>query len=106
MPTPTLIPDLRAVRELLSDPDRWTQGAYARDATGHTVLTYAPDACRWCIAGACDRTAPSTARALQARAALARQAGVRLSTFNDTNGHPEVLALIDKAIAAAEAEAE
>ena len=40
------------VRELVGDPEKWTQGALARDAQGRKVITEEGSACRFCILGA------------------------------------------------------
>ena len=50
---------LRATRELLADPKRWTQQAYARDERGQSVLFHDPRATCWCINGAVACVAPS-----------------------------------------------
>lgn len=42
----------KTVRELLSDPDRWTKKAMAVDGAGCPVVLYSPEACRWCLLGA------------------------------------------------------
>ena len=46
---------LRAVRDVLSPPGAWTQGAYARTAGGHSTTASSPEARCWCLAGAIDR---------------------------------------------------
>lgn len=51
-PPQTVAGGLRAVRELLSAPERWTQGENARDAEGHYVSPECPQACCWCLEGA------------------------------------------------------
>ena len=50
------------VLELLSDPKRWTQDAFARDSTGFKCDVDAPDAQCFCLLGAiykCYGTWPS-----------------------------------------------
>ena len=44
--------ELKAVRELLSDPEHWTRGAFARDAQGGEISPASPEAACWCIGGA------------------------------------------------------
>lgn len=46
------IDECRTVEELLSDPARWTQGAFARHADGIPDSPSAVFATCWCIAGA------------------------------------------------------
>jgi hypothetical protein len=43
---------LRKALERIRDEEHWTQGAYARDASGRRVKPYDPAARRWCIEGA------------------------------------------------------
>ncbi len=43
---------LRATRERLSNPLRWTAGAMARDAEGRVVSPLADEACCWGLEGA------------------------------------------------------
>jgi hypothetical protein len=40
------------IRELLSSPEKWTKGAYARDALGHHVSVFADEAAQRCLIGA------------------------------------------------------
>ena len=42
------------IRELLSDPSKWTQGCFARDVYGG-VASRLEDECRWCLVGALGR---------------------------------------------------
>ena len=54
--------DCRAIltrtREILSDPDRWTQGTIAVDATGMAVASASDrNAVGWCLLGACTKAA-------------------------------------------------
>ena len=43
---------LREARDLIRDPQSWTQGEYARDGQGRPVLPTANSACRFCAVGA------------------------------------------------------
>lgn len=43
---------LEAARDLLSDPERWTQGVFARDENGVQVRPKDASACKWCLLGA------------------------------------------------------
>jgi hypothetical protein len=42
--------------ELLDSPEKWTQGAMARNADGDVVAVTSPKAVRWCLAGAIKRS--------------------------------------------------
>lgn len=97
---------LRAARAKIEDERCWTKGASARDADGYPLSPYAPDAVCFCAFGA-------VLNALDDRCVVAADAApfirfLRLETvgpvsfFNDTHTHADVLALFDRAIAAAE----
>jgi hypothetical protein len=94
----TALDKLRAARDLISDPERWTQGTIARDWTGKQTTADAVDAFCWCAIGALEKVASNAQpfRALR----WAMPSGYRsIVSFNDTHTHAEVLALFDKAIA-------
>ena len=95
---------LRKARELISDPARWTQGAYARDESGFEVSSTWEAACCWCALGAIIKTA----REMKARVGVTtdvistlyrHSAGRPVFEVNDKEGHAAVLALFDKALA-------
>ena len=47
----------RQVRAVLSDESKWVQGTLAKDSQGRACLTDSPDACCWCLIGACLKAA-------------------------------------------------
>jgi hypothetical protein len=120
-----LIDDLTAVRELLSDPARWTRRAYAKDANGGTFLqANDPEAVCWCLAGACHKVtgAASLIQALDNPRTSRLKDAVRdeiavsdvgcdpmalssIAAFNDDSDvtHADVLAVLDRAIEKARA---
>ena len=85
----------------------WTQGTYARDRDGRKAYAWAPEACAWCALGAMRVSGHFGAEYDAARALLERftPAALAVSSFNDasTTTQADVLALYDRAIAAAEA---
>lgn len=102
---------LRAARELISDPERWTRHAVARDADGGLLLNgNDPRACQWSAEGAvghvtgCSIDQPGALSAINALSRAAKP--LRPSRANDIGTHAEVLAMFDKAIALAEADDE
>ncbi len=111
-----LLSDLRAVRELLSKPERWTQRAFARDAEGLAVMRSGAflekgKSCCFCLDGAicmvtqCDPTRRNACQAaILSQTPAANQSAVKSSTwkFNDTHTHAEVLTLLDRTIKQAE----
>ena len=44
--------NLKAMRELLATPDRWTRSFEARDSNGIECMYCDPDAVCWCLSGA------------------------------------------------------
>ena len=92
---------LTAVRELLSDPKRWTQGAMARDAQGNGVGHSSSDAACWCLDGAiryAERHKPWRPGSPAFAALRERLHYTSVAMFNDSSEHAEVLALLDRAI--------
>lgn len=108
---------LRLAREKIKNRKNWTQFSFARDRRRFPVPYVAPDAVKWCAAGAvcvvCSGDAIRSVSAIYcapaARRALERALPRNpleprdLETWNDVPGrtHAEVLALFDRAIAAA-----
>lgn len=99
---------LREAKELIADPKRWAQGAFARDSGGAVVAALDPAAVRWCAIGALVAVDRSDGRnqCFAAHNALAGHLHgcSGLQTFNDSHEHAEVLALFDRAIAGTEQE--
>lgn len=91
-------------RELLSIPERWTQGSTAKNVKGESVLAYDETATSWCIIGACIKVAESPNEAKIVISALQRAMFRGLGYFNDTASHDKVLRLFDKAIKIAKKE--
>lgn len=98
-----LLTDLRSVRELIGVPERWTQGVAARDSEGASVDPKCGSATCWCVFGAVQRRAWEYGRRYEIAAAIER--GGLTPRENDRLTHAEVLALLDKAIAAEERKA-
>lgn len=94
--------ELIAVRELLSDPVRWTQLAFARREDGTSVNPTAEDACKWCLDGALWQV--SQDGHLPTRAILNKLAEERgffsFLDFNDSSKttHDALMGLLDEAI--------
>lgn len=93
---------LKAGRELISDPARWTQNVTARDAQDDWAFASDQDAVCWCSLGALLKIGGSGYQdAIDALDISALQLGSQQATlFNDTHTHAEVLAMWDRAIAA------
>lgn len=97
----TPLETLKAARDLISDPARWTQGWLARDASKNVSYIGAENAACWCSMGALFHVdgpyRPNSDLAIKLlSAAIGGKSVVR---YNDTHTHAEVLALFDAAIA-------
>ncbi len=102
----TLREKLTEARELISDPENWTQGCFARDKDGEEVAAFLTNATCWCAWGALkyvyDAVPTMGYVGINHPALLALKetiaGGVGLGDFNDRSDHHEVLAMFDKAI--------
>ena len=100
---------LMEARYLISSPERWTQGANARNARGRRTHWGSPEAVCWCANGAIAKVAATAAEPRIGFDFLVERARVRLDravdhpygafTFNDSHTHEEVLGMFDRAIA-------
>lgn len=97
-----------AVRELISDPKRWTQGVYARRIKDdpifhHSVTPQSKDATCWCMLGAVIKVCSSDSVSFETdvtktiESLMPTQFG-GIAKFNDSHTHAEVLALLDSTI--------
>lgn len=93
------------VRELLSDPERWTKGAWALNQAGAEVNAISSDAKCWCLVGAisrCYRTDDEQQPIRDASAkvkALILDRHATIVDFNDSpkTTHADILAVLDEA---------
>jgi hypothetical protein len=101
---------LRAARERISDPERWTTGYYARNAYGDEVVANSPAACQWCAVGAVLAETDLDLGLSLHLSPLAKAAKEYLDRagpvldVNDDRGHAATLELYEQAIELAEAE--
>lgn len=118
---------LESVRELISCPEHWTQGAMARDNDGRDVDHVSRDAVCWCLGGAINKVYDDLHRdrelyvymtgrhdainvkltRMKVNQKLSQLSSYGLGAaypwasvthFNDTHSHGEVLELLDQAI--------
>lgn len=99
----TTVEILKDARELISDPSRWTQGQEARGRFGQTVTANSAFACAWCTIGAVSKVSASehvqdVIKAFNYLGDALPGENRLLSTFNDSHGHADVMALFDRAI--------
>lgn len=102
MTTPADI--VRRARNLISDPEHWCQGSWAKDKNGSNLRFCDDDAVSFCAAGAlgragseagCDTFLPHEIYDTLDRV-IGR--GGSLTAFNDDHTHAEVIALFDQTI--------
>ncbi len=103
---------LKAVKALIEDPKRWTQGEYARNAKGRKVSPTGKAGTCFCVAGALRRVTRKSYEQSAKEWLIVWRASERLFKrgpyqVNDDLGHEAVMQVLDAAIAeAAIAEAE
>jgi hypothetical protein len=93
---------LKAARQLITDPAKWTQNAFARDKNGKMISPTNNGAVCFCALGAIrfvTKEPKITVADIFLNAVSNSKNGEDLDTFNDTHTHAEVLALFDAAIA-------
>lgn len=96
---------LLKVRERIADPRHWTQGANARDTRGKAVGARNVAAVAWCVYGAVlkeglDPDLDTTRVTWNALDRAAGRTGYRFPlNVNDDGTHPEVLIMLDSAVA-------
>lgn len=104
---------LQAARALITPREAWCQGMFGADKNGDGTPWDAPAAVRWCMGGACLKTAPGDYdQQEQMIKALATVIGPSefdgplgiVCQANNNSTHEQVLAYFDKAIAAAREE--
>lgn len=103
-----LIDRYKAVRKLISLPERWTQGEYAKDVQGYPVKPKTMEAVCFCTLGALERVAHDRVERRQMQKYLTRiateETGLDLVELNDTSTHEEIIAFFDRAISKLETE--
>lgn len=92
---------LRAARELIARPGTWTQGYYARNARGQNVQVTSKNAVCWCLVGAVERVGGGDLEIEML--ALAIDDSPPDWQDEPCRTHAEVLDVLDKTIALAEA---
>lgn len=97
---------LKAARELLSEPKRWTQHATARTTGGIPTDPKDPNAITWDATGAIDKFCTSTLQVINVVGIVTDAINnPSMADLNDNHHHADVLAAFDKAIATLQADA-
>lgn len=109
---------LVATRDVIADPEHWTQGTWARDADGESVDAFSPDAVRWCAVGAMEKVERTIGKVDpdselsgfilwgKSRKYLRKtvselnieKVGSSIHMYNDSHSHDDVLRVLDQAI--------
>ena len=99
----TITENLQAARDLITDPNKWTQFAVARNSGNQITLASSPDAVCWCAFGALQYTYSRDQEfrdLLNIMTYLDSFMNGSVGIYNDTHTHKEVLAAFDRAIEA------
>ena len=96
----TPLETLKAARQLISDPAKWTNSYYARDSIGIDVSPSSDKAVCFCSIGAIRKFSEVLSEAEMFLLGFCSEThDTYAEEFNDTHTHAEVLALFDAAIA-------
>jgi hypothetical protein len=99
----SVLEKLLEVRALIEEPEHWTQGSFAKDASGKHTNAMSPTATCWCLIGALRKVTggdSSNPQSINTFVALTNVTeGTSISLFNDTHTHDEIISVIDAAIA-------
>ena len=101
---------LRISRDLIADPEHWTQGSPARKADGSMTEPLDTDAYQYCVVGAMVAAAnkisdwrydhgQSCALVDEMKCAFRHTVRGRVGPYNDSHTHAEVLAALEQTIA-------
>jgi hypothetical protein len=107
MSKPLSVAIIERARQIISDPESWCRGSFARGRAGTSVSVRDPAARRYCAMGALilaaiEITGDATqANELAYSIAKAVSDSGSLVFINDHHGHGAVLKVFDEAIAAA-----
>ena len=91
---------LTEARSLITDPDKWTKGVFARTADHHrAAVPFEADATCWCAWGALENAYGGFVNNDHPAYVSLREAmGGGVANFNDDHTHPEVIGAFDRAI--------
>lgn len=97
---------LRAAKELINTPERWTKGCLARTQQGDPTIVDDPDAVCFCMLGALAKV--SQGQNHYTGEILYEELEEPISNFNDDENttHADVMAAFDRAIKLAEEQEE
>lgn len=96
---------LKAGKEVIQDPNKWSRGSMARKGDGTPTYESDPDATRWCSIGILYKLMPKLGPKYEEADHLLREASGSAEYFGfwqDSHTHAEVMAVWDRAIQLAE----
>jgi len=95
---------LQALRDLFSlGPERFTTGAFARDADGKPCGPNDERAVCWCLVGAIRKVTPEWRPGTDLYRLMRDELGLEnISAWSDANGYDAVMKLIERAASAAD----
>lgn len=92
---------LKAAKAVITDPNKWTQRAFARDKDGVMVGSIDPSAVCFCSIGAINSLKLSNYASSKLQSELNDFMSGDIADFNDNCTHAEVMAAWDRAIESA-----
>ncbi len=99
---------LQAAKELISTPEKWTKGQFAKNTNGGGVIAFSPDATCWSSLGSLKRANVvlwESAAVYLTQCLPAGFSDVELYNDDPNTTHADIMALFDHAIAKLEATA-
>lgn len=99
---------LKKALELISNPNNWCQGAFARNnkcyifTEGFPVPPWSFDACKWSFAGALEKVSMGSGDFTlwaEVLCKVEKYNNINIIKFNDTHTHQEIIDLFKKTIA-------
>jgi hypothetical protein len=95
---------LTSARDLIAEPEHWTQSDYAKNKDGERCSAFSEHVFSFCALGALFRVGDDAPVLVNEQARLLLAANMRqdIAGFNDMSTHQEVIAAFDAAIAEAQ----
>jgi hypothetical protein len=100
VPANPVVEQLKAARELISDPEHWCRGAYARRKNGSECNSWSKSAHSFCALGAFRGYGDNAWRTLNL--AAKNMGFLSAHHLNDSTDHATVMEMFDRAIEHAE----
>lgn len=82
------------IKELLTVPDKWTTGAFARDIDGNVISPLSKEARSWCLAGAASKCYLNLGDDIKVTQKIYDAVGETPPAYNDTHTYEDVIQLV------------